>query len=169
MPPRAWTEAKAKRVWNLRKKKKQTYEEIGTAVGISKDTASRWILEMEQDKALQSRVLASGKKKTNGKPNGRKPEKGDALRKWLEKNPGGTRADFTKETGIEVSSGYFSRVSRKAAIEELQGPPPKKGSDPVAHMENKVHSLKDRNAFLEWWVRGERLGYIERLLNELGD
>ena len=75
--PRSWTDAKARKAWDLHQKGKN-FTEIGEKVGIAGCTASKWIRKLEGDSKLRARVL--------GEPSPKNGHKRDAILEWLRIN-----------------------------------------------------------------------------------
>ena len=102
----------------------------------------------------------------------------DLVRKFLEKNPGGTFKDFDAEQPDVLTSAYFatmkSQIKKKAAgggaVEKT--PPPKRGrpakAAKVATKASNGHSdleakIQDQKEFLAWVEDGMAKGYVDKL------
>ena len=143
-----YTNARAIKVHRLRKDG-HTWAEIQERMDISADTALRWNRKVEDDPVLKAKANGTG----NGVAN--------TARAWLRKHPNGSHADFVAAHG-SISTSYFSTLRKQVK----NG----KKAKELASSVNDVPSdekLKEDNEFLLWWNKGERRGWVDRLLREV--
>lgn len=143
-----YTDAKAVKVHRLRNEG-HTWAEIQERMGISADTALRWNRKVEDDPSLKARANGNG----NGMAN--------TARAWLRKHPTGSHADFVEAHG-SISTSYFSTL-RKQVTNGKNG---KQLKEAVSTLPSD-DQLKEDNDFLRWWNKGERRGWVDRLLREV--
>lgn len=160
LTPEQWEELREK----TRRLKDQgrTYSDIRKELKVSASFISR---------ALKGRPEVSDKKKI--KKNGT-PDSKSMIESWFK---GRNKADlegpaqklhkaFQHDQKTKVSYTYFTHI-RKSIREGTNGrSTPKKPTAKIkAHVQD-MQQKTERIAFLEWWVQGERRGWVDQLLKE---
>jgi len=103
----------------------------------------------------------------------KKGSKNEQIVEWIRSHPSVTYSVFLKESGIKTSQTSFSRF-RKFVERERQGlsgeGPVKSQKGPtkeITRLQDQVEALLVENKYLRWYLEGERLGFLDRLLDEM--
>lgn len=145
-----------------------TIHDIMRRKHLSKTAVYNWIKKVEEDPTMKSTatMVLKGqarevKKNKSSIEAGSSTEvfltKADQIRAWLKNNPEGTKSEFIRWSGMEVSQSQFSQIKTK-----MNGNNPPVKEAVTSHMK-----YASENAFLRWWNIGERKGWVDRLLEEL--